>query len=100
MKLKHYGLLCLVLLFVFFITGCNRTYEYSFSQNLDNVEKVEICAYDHETETVILITVLDEANSKSLLEDIGALKCKRHFGDCPVSYGEIIVYITYKDQGV
>ena len=31
---------CMIVLLVLCFTGCNRTYVYSFSQWLDNVDKV------------------------------------------------------------
>lgn len=88
---------CLLLLIIF-CTGCQRTYDYSFAQSIDNIEKVEIHAYDDETQTSTLIVELDDLTGKTLLAEIDALKCKRHFGDSTMAYGEVIIYISYYDQ--
>ena len=101
MKCKKMIVLLLLITSVLMLaTGCNRTYDYSFAQNLDNVEKVEIRAYEydpHDDQTTPIVT-LDEEDGKALLMEIDAMKCKRHFGDHTSTYGEIVVYITYKDQ--
>ena len=97
---KMIALLLLITSVLMLATGCNRTYDYSFAQNLDNVEKVEIRAYEydpHDDQTTPIVT-LDEEDGKALLNEVDAMKCKRHFGDHTSTYGEIVVYITYKDQ--
>ncbi len=70
---------------------------YSFSQPLDQVEKVEICKYDYYTSTTTPLLVLDESRANALLTDIDALLCKRHFGDHIMDYGKVVVYITYSN---
>ena len=101
MKCKKMIALLLLITSVLMLTaGCNRTYDYSFAQNLDNVEKVEIRAYEydpHDDKTTPIVT-LGEEDGKALIEEIDAMECKRHFGDHTSTYGEIVVYITYKDQ--
>ena len=103
---KMIALLLLITSIMLSMSGCfveqflNRTFEYSFTQNLDNVEKVEIRAYEYDpydAQTTPIVT-LDEEDGKALLMEIDAMKCKRHFGDHTSTYGEIVVYITYKDQ--
>ena len=103
---KMIALLLLITSIMLSMSGCfveqflNRTFEYSFAQNLDNVEKVEIRAYEYDpydAQTTPIVT-LDEEDGKALLMEIDAMKCKRHFGDHTSTYGEIVVYITYKDQ--
>ena len=101
MKCKKMIALLLLITSVLMLTaGCNRTYDYSFAQNLDNVEKVEIRAYEydpHDDQTTPIVT-LDEEDGKALLMEIDAMECKRHFGDHTHDFGEIVIYITYKDQ--
>ena len=97
---KMIALLLLITSVLMLATGCNRTYDYSFAQSLDNVEKVEIRAYEddpYDDKTTPIVT-LDEEDGKALLNEVDAMKCKRHFGDHTSTYGEIVVYITYKDQ--
>ncbi len=82
--------------FFLFVGAMNqRTYEYSFSQPLNQVEKVEIRKYDYDTSTATPFVVLDERQANALLTDIDALSCKRYFGHGSTSYGEAVVYITY-----
>ena len=103
---KMIALLLLITSVLMLATGCvveqflNRTFDYSFAQNLDNVEKVEIRAYEydpHDDQTTPIVT-LDEEDGKALLNEVDAMKCKRHFGDHTHDFGEIVIYITYKDQ--
>ena len=98
MKCKKMIALLLLITSVLMLTaGCNRTYDYSFAQNLDNVEKVEIRAYEYDPydgQTTPIVT-LDEEDGKALLNEVDAMKCKRHFGDHTHDFGEIVIYITY-----
>ena len=87
----------MILLLILFFTGCNRTYAYSFAQSLDNVDKVEICEYDYDSKSTSTIVALNHADAKALLNEINAMKCKRHFGDHTTNYGEVVIYITYTD---
>ena len=98
MRIKRMCLVFLSLCLLVATTGCNRTYDYSFAQSLDKVEKVEIRTYDDATQSSMLVVTLNETDGKALLSEVNALKCKRYFGDCPRSYGEVIIYITYLDQ--
>ena len=98
MKCKKMIALLLLITSVLMLTaGCNRTYDYSFAQSLDNVEKVEIRAYEYDPydgQTTPIVT-LGEEDGKALLMEIDAMKCKRHFGDHTHDFGEIVIYITY-----
>ena len=103
---KMIALLLLITSVLMLATGCvveqflNRTFDYSFAQNLDNVEKVEIRAYEydpHDDKTTPIVT-LGEEDGKALLMEIDAMECKRHFGHHSHDFGEIVIYITYKDQ--
>lgn len=87
----------LITLVIISVTGCQRTYDYSFAQSIENVEKVEICEYDYYSHSTALIAVLDAEDADSLLSEIDAIECKRHFGDHTSTYGEVVVYITYAD---
>lgn len=89
--------LLMTLLVINSVTGCQRTYDYSFAQSIENIEKVEICEYDYYSHSTTLIAVLDTEDAESLLSEIDALACKRHFGDHTSTYGEVVVYITYTD---
>lgn len=78
------------------ITGCDFiTYQYPFEQSVENVEKVELCRYDYETDTASPLVTLDEDTGDALLTDIGTLDCHKPFGDHATDYGEIVLFITY-----
>ena len=105
-KLKLCMLILMIVSVLLSMSGCfveqflNRTFDYSFAQSLDNIEKVEIRAYEydpHDDQTTPIVT-LDEEDGKALLNEVDAMKCKRHFGDHTHDFGEIVIYITYKDQ--
>lgn len=87
----------LILLLPIVITGCRQTYDYSFAQSIDHVEKVEICQYEYKTHTSTSLITLNNNQARALLTDIDALKCKKHFGDHTQDYGEVVIYITYTD---
>ncbi len=95
MKHKKLLVLFLAVSLLLLAAGCQRTYDYSFSQPLDQVEKVEILAYDDKADVATPLVVLDENQANALLTDIDALLCKRHFGDSTMAYGEAVIYITY-----
>ena len=103
---KMIALLLLITSVLMLATGCvveqflNRTFDFSFAQSLDSVEKVEIRAYEYDPydDKTTPIVTLGEEDGKALLMEIDAMECKRHFGDHTSTYGEIVVYITYKDQ--
>lgn len=88
-------ILCLLLIVV---RCCGQTHTYKFAQSLDAVERVEICRYDYEQKTVKSLKVLNQDEAISLLADVEALTCHKHFGDHTMDYGEIVVYITYTNS--
>ena len=95
---RKIAILCVAILLFAIITGCQRTYDYSFEQSLDNVEKVEICRYDDNSQSTTTIAVLSKTDADSLLTEIDAMECRRYFGDGTMDYGEVVIYITYADQ--
>lgn len=103
-SIKPFILVVIIFVLLFSLSGCvverfiNRTFDYSFSQSLDNVKKVEICEYNHDSRSTTTIAVLDKADADEMLLEISAMKCKRHFGDHTTNYGKVVVYITYEDQ--
>lgn len=91
-----------VILLVVFATLCGcqkKTYAYTLEQDLDHVEKVELCRYIYHTSDPLIspIAVLDKSEADSLLQNLGTLECYRHFGDHTQDFGEIVVKITYTD---
>lgn len=101
MNNKNIALLIVILLVVFAaFCGCQKkTYVYPLEQDLDNVEKVELCRYTYHTSDPLIssIAVLDNSEADSLLQNLGTLECYRHFGDHTQDFGEIVVKITYTD---
>lgn len=97
MRQKIFLMILVVCLVVTTASGCHRTYDYSFSQSVDHVKKVEICQYDFDTRTTTSLVHLDSNQACALLSDIETLECKKHFGDHTEDYGEVVIYITYFD---
>ena len=82
------------------LTGCySEPFTYEFRQPRSNVEKVEICAYDHREGTREVLGQLDDESIDDLLADIQALSCnKETFSyDTPREYGDVVIFITYLD---
>lgn len=78
------------------VAGCSLIeYSYPYAQDMDKVEKVELCRYDYWAKTVEAISVLDMDTAALLLSDIASLSCYRPFGDRSRDYGEIVLYISY-----
>ena len=83
-----------------FLCGCQqRSYSYPFEQNLDYVEKVEICQYmyDSQDPEIVVLTILENSTALSLLNSIEELECYRHWGDHTQDFGETVVRIKYTD---
>lgn len=68
--------------------------EYQFDQSIENVEKVELCRYDCETNVTTPVMTFNEDIGDALLTDIGTMDCYRP-GNRPRYYGEIVLLITY-----
>ena len=99
MKAKLFTFLCsLILLCSLIFSGCQKTYSFSLAQSMDNIDKVEICAFDYLSGTTTPLVLLDRNDAKSLLTEVCTLKCKRHFGDHTMDYGEIVIYVSYIDK--
>ena len=81
------------------LTGCySEPFTYEFRQPRSNVEKVEICAYDHKESTKEVLVQLDEETADALFADLQALPCVEGFTiDAPNSYGPVVIFITYLD---
>ncbi len=94
-------LLSILLLFamVAVFAGCySEPFTYEFRQPRSNVEKVEICAYDHKEGTKEVLVQLDEETADALFADLQALPCVEGFTiDAPNSYGAVVIFITYLD---
>ena len=92
-------------LFVFImvatLAGCKMyegTYIF-FRQDHGNVQKIEICDYDHKNNrTRTTVATLTQEQQESLLADLAMLPCKQYFpGDHIRSYGRFQICITYTD---
>lgn len=80
--------------------GCQQeSCAYPFEQNLDYVEKVEICQYTYHIQDpeIVVLTILENSTALSLLNSIEELECYRHWGDHTQDFGETVVRITYTD---
>jgi hypothetical protein len=86
------------------ITGCsflNKTFSYRFRQDRSNIEKVEICAYDHDSGKWTPITQLQDEHVDALLAELSALECGVYLPlDTILSYGDKVILITYSDGEV
>ncbi len=99
--MKKMCVVYLLFLILICMSGCRWlfTYSYSIDQSPDQVEKIEICKYDYKTEKLTSIKTLDEQEKETILTEIPLLTCRRHFpGNHRTDYGEIVIFITYKDN--
>ena len=54
--------------------------------------------YDDKTNSIVeVIKTLDEDSGRALYEDFSATSCRKHFGDHPTGYGQVIIYIEYEN---
>ena len=77
-------------------------FTHTFRQDRQNVEKVEICAYEHEYDkdggTRESLFVLPESDIDGIWADILSLECNEFFLFDPIlDYGPLVITITYKD---
>lgn len=77
-----------------------ETFTYTFRQERQNMEKVEICAYTHEYDgdggSREPLLVLPESEIDALWTDILALDCHEFILlDSILSYGSLVITITY-----
>lgn len=82
------------------LCGCQQqSYCYPFEQNLDYIEKVEICQYTYHIQDpeIVVLTILEKSTALSLLNRVEELECYRHWGDHTQDFGEKVVKITYTD---
>lgn len=87
------------------LTICDPSFDepfsYTFRQERNNVEKVEICSYQHvynrrEGGTRIPLVSLSNEEIDKLWSDIPTLECKEFFPLDPIlDYGDILIAITY-----
>lgn len=71
---------------------------YSFRQARTNIERIEICKYDHNTDTRTPLVELPQTDMDSLLDDIASLEMHQFFPLDPIlSYGDIVIAISYLD---
>ena len=103
MRINKIFLMILVIVMIVSSVGCSETiwtkeYEYDFLQNSENISSVKIMRYDDKTNSIVeVIKTLDEDSGRALYEDFSATSCRKHFGDHPTGYGEVIIYIEYEN---
>lgn len=97
MRIMRRILNCLLAMVVLIsVAGCSFIeYSYPYAQDLDKVEKVELCRYDYSTKSIEVILKLDADTTSSLLTELSSLSCYRPFGDHSTYYGAIVLYISY-----
>ena len=99
---KRNGICALLLIIVILgsLTGCSsEPFQYTFRQERNNVEKIEICAFDYSHGKTIepLISLTDD-DIDAILSDLSSLECWKLSGlDSPRGYGKIIICIHYLD---
>ena len=98
-KYKPISILSLMLAIALCLMGCRIPgEEYTFTQSLDQIVSVSICRYDYTRKSIVPIKSLSEDDWQLLAEDISSLGVRRHFGDHKSDYGEVVVYISYKNS--
>lgn len=96
---KPMSILSLMLAIALCLMGCRIPGEqYTFTQSLDQIVSVSICRYDYTSKSIVPIKSLSEDDWQLLAEDISSLGVRRHFGDHTSDYGEVVVYISYKNS--
>lgn len=99
-KVNRTFALLLMLAVLASVTGCeSKSFQYTFRQNRNNVEKVEICAFDYSQEkTVEPLRSLTGDDIDAILSDLSSMECWKQSGlDSPRSYGDILICIHYLD---
>ena len=97
-KLRNWIKLCLLLPILVTVCGCGLiTFNYSFEQDFENVDNIQICKYSNEEKSVTPLKQLSKDEQKEIWSDILALTNHRHFNNYPTSMGEYVVFITYTD---
>lgn len=94
------GMLIITIVMIIAITGCNQDpFQYSFLQERDMIEKVEICSFNDYDRTMELIVALSEEQIDAILNDFASLECRSEpFLKQPHhDYGDVIVCITYQN---
>lgn len=96
--IRRGGILILIIIMIVAITGCNQNpFQYSFLQERDMIEKVEICSFNDDDRKMESIIALSEDQTDALLNDLTSLECRsesflvqpNHY------YGDVIICITY-----
>ena len=95
-------LLLLIYILYFFLRPSPEPFKHTFRQDRQNVEKVEICAYEHEYDgdggTRESLFVLPESDVDGILADILSLDCRKFILLDPIlDYGPLVITITYTD---
>lgn len=91
-------LLLLIILCVF--VGCSDVpFRYTMRQNVDNIEKVEICFFDYYNDKKMeVLAQLSSENVDLLISDIATLECYEFFAMDPIlTYGDVVICIRYLD---
>lgn len=100
-KVKQICAVFLTLVVLVSMMGCvsSDPFQYQFRQDRDQIEKVEICAFDYyQTKTVTPLKSLTGDDIDAILSDLSSLECWKLSGlDSPRSYGDILICIHYLD---
>ena len=97
-KLRKLITPCLLLLLLVTLCGCRLIrYTYSFAQDFENVDSIQICKYSYDEKSVTPLKQLSKEEQKQIFSDISALPNYHHFGDHTEDYGNYVVFITYTD---
>lgn len=101
-KYIGWGVFALIVLY-FVIVGVqlSKSFTYTFRQERSNIEKVEICSYDHYAGTREPLVELSDDDTDAILADISALECREFFPLDPIlSYGDVVICISYQNGEV
>ena len=100
---KYIKLISFVLLFTIILSISSCFFElyegpYIFwRQDRSNIEKIEICSYDGQTEKRTVISELPKEATDEIIDEISTYRCGKTYGDYPRDYCKIILCITYLD---
>lgn len=104
MKTSRMFVVCLHLVMLLFgLASCSgasqsKTAVFTFRQERSDIEKIEICKYDHYTGTREPLVELSQNDIDTLCADVSSLEIQQFLALDPIlSYGDVVIFISYFD---
>lgn len=97
---RHLVIWFIIVALIFPLTACDveKPTAHTFRQERKNVEKVEICTYNHNEGIREPLAELSEREVDELWTDILSLEMYQFVAmDTLLSYGDVVIFISYLD---